>query len=129
MSELPAELIGAWRLTSLEDRVREHDEWHASMGKTPAGLLMCDASGAVSVQVYSSRSYPEHDYIGYFGIARVSGLMRGYDDVAGTLYIDLQGGYPPAVLDDRDGRPFHIREDVMVLGDRRTWQRTLVRIT
>jgi hypothetical protein len=79
--------------------------------------------------VYGSRSGTEHDYIGYFGIARIAGLMRGYDDVSGTLYVDLQGGHPTAVLDDRGGRPFHIREDVMILGDRRTWQRTFVRIT
>jgi len=49
--------------------------------------------------------------------------------VTGSLHVNRHGGYPDAVLDEPEARPFTLIDDILVLGDRRTWKRTLVRIS
>ena len=127
MAALPDELLGAWRLVEFADRPAETDEWRPTLGAGASGLFMCDSGGAFSLQIYAPNG--EHRYLGYFGQAWITGLSRGYAEVTGSLHVNRHGGYPDAVLDEPEARPFTLIDDILVLGDRRTWKRTLVRIS
>jgi dihydroxyacetone kinase-like predicted kinase len=62
LEDAPAELIGAWRLASFEDRESEQDEWQQPLGTDAAGVIICDSSGTVSVHIHAphplSDDYP-----------------------------------------------------------------------
>jgi hypothetical protein len=129
VSEVPPELVGAWRLVAVEYREREDEPWEEPLGEGLKGQLVCSAAGALSVQIDS----PNADeglprYVAYFGSAAIRDLARDGDTVRGELVYSIEGGMPLEALVTDAPRPFEITGDTMVIGDRRTWQNTVERI-
>ena len=121
---LPAELFGAWRLVSFEDRETEADEWADSLGPDPRGLMIVHPPALVSVQIQAEGPL----YVGYFGTASVTDVRGDDGHLTGTLVLELEGGHPPEALGGDEPRPFSLAGDELVLGDQRTWRRRLARV-
>jgi hypothetical protein len=129
--EIPTELFGAWRLVSYEDRESEGEAWDQPLGGGAHGLFLCHPPATVSVQIYAPQP-PVADgplYVGYFGRAVARNLVRDGGSTRGELLLSLDGGHPAGALDADEPRPFEITGDTLILGDQRTWRRTLLRAT
>jgi hypothetical protein len=55
--------------------------------------------------------------------------MRDGASTRGEILLSLEGGHPAGALYADEPRPFEITGDMLVLGDQRTWRRTLQRET
>jgi hypothetical protein len=129
--DIPSELFGAWRLISYEDRETEDKAWDQPLGAEAQGLLLCHPPATVSVQIYAPQP-PGVDgafYVGYFGRAVTRNVVRDGPSTRGEILLSLDGGHPAGALYEDEPRPFEIAGDTLVLGDQRTWRRTLQRET
>jgi len=120
---IPAGLVGAWRLTAWEERDREGGGWRTPLGSGADGMLLCDASGAVSFQLTAPAAHIP--YAGLFGHATAS----SDDGVSGELRIMVDAMHPSGFSDDGVARPFRLHGDVLEFGDGVTWRRMFIRIT
>ncbi len=129
MSDVPPELVGAWRLVAFEYRDSEDEPWESPLGEGAGGQLICSAEGALSVQIDSPHADEDLPrYVAYFGTATIRNLERDGDRLRGELIYSIEGGTPLEALHVDLPRPFEIAGDTMVIGDQRTWQNTVRRI-
>jgi Lipocalin-like domain len=117
------EILGAWRLLSIEDR-RENGEIVYWMGRKPTGLIIYDASGYMSVQfmrdprpVFTttySQAAPEEvrnayqGYFAYFGTYEVNAEKR-------LITHHLRGSLRPEEVGIDYDRYFQIEGDCLIL--------------
>jgi len=120
---IPAGLVGAWRLTAWEERDGEGGDWRNPLGAGADGMLLCDASGAVSFQLTAPAAHIP--YAGLFGRA----VARCDDGVSGELRIMVDAVHPAGFSDDGAARAFRLHGDVLEFGDGATWRRMFIRIT
>lgn len=120
---LPAGLVGAWRLATWEEREGESGDWRSPLGPDADGMLLCDASGAISFQLTAPAAHIP--YAGLFGHA----VVRCADGVSGELRIMVDAVHPADFTDDGVARAFRLDGDRLEFGDGATWRRTFTRIT
>lgn len=120
---IPTALVGAWRLTAWEERDTPDAEWRSPLGPGADGMLLCDGSGAVSLQMTAPAAHIP--YAGLFGHA----VVTSPDGVSGELRIMVDAVHPIGFSDDGVSRPFRLEGDALSFGDGTTWRRTFTRIT
>jgi hypothetical protein len=120
---IPTALVGAWRLTAWEERGAPEADWRSPLGPGADGMLLCDASGAVSFQMTAPAAHIP--YAGLFGRA----VALSQDGVSGELRIMVDAVHPAGFSDDGVARPFRLDGDVLTFGDDATWRRSFTRIT
>ena len=125
---IPPELLGGWRLVSLEERETEDAPWDRPLGEGARGVAFFHV-GMVSVHIHAPDA-PRRELrnVAYFGFFTVRDVERTGETVRGEVLLDLEGGFPVEVLEGDVPRPFEVRADTLVLGDQRTWRTTLERI-
>jgi hypothetical protein len=129
VSDVPPELVGAWRLVASQYRESPDEPWESPLGEGAGGQLICSAAGALSVQIDSPNAeegLPR--YVAYYGTATIRGLERDGERLRGELIYSIEGGMPLEAVHVDLPRPFEIAGDTMVLGDQTTWQNTVERI-
>lgn len=120
--EIPAELVGTWRLVRYDDRDADGLPWRPTLGERFEGYVGYDAAGLWTVQI----SVPG-DHIAYYGPARVREVTREGGVLRGVLEVDVRGSSHEAGFEYAD-RPIVVREDRLVVGDQRTWIREATRV-
>jgi hypothetical protein len=116
-------IVGAWRVVAYDDRASTDLPWSASYGADVDGLIIYDASGWLSISVAGDGRYDS-----YFGRYEVLDASESAGSVIGTVNHELVASSIPELLDLDQRRPFRVDEDVLVLGDERTWRRVCKRL-
>jgi hypothetical protein len=135
-------LLGTWRVVSYEDRKDENDpnsEWVYPFGRNPRGYFTYDRTGHVTVQLMKmpaarfasgddAKPTPDElravydGYVAYFGTYTVNATKR-------IVVHHVEGSLRPGYAGTDQERPFLITGDRLIIGDQRTWRRTLERPT
>jgi hypothetical protein len=123
---IPEALAGAWRLTDWEERAHAEAVWTTPLGAGAAGLLLCDAFGAISFQLTAPAAHVP--YAGLFGRAVVQALVDVEEGLRGELVVHVEGVHPAGFSDDGTPRPFHLAGNLLTFGDGSTWRRRFARI-
>jgi hypothetical protein len=115
-------LLGAWLVTSYEERPSADEPWAPVYGHDVAGLIVYDGSGWFSTSVAGDGRYDS-----YFGRFELVGVTTGPDGDHGTIeYGVVASDIPDLLLADRR-QPFRLRQDCLVLGDGELWRRVCTR--
>jgi Lipocalin-like domain len=87
------EFIGAWRLVSVEDRQPDGSLIHP-YGERPAGLLLYDATGRMSVQIMRcDRAQLSSNDWGEIPAEEIKSTIEGFTAFFGTYEINEAGAY------------------------------------
>jgi lipocalin-like protein len=119
-------LVGTWALVSVEER-RPSGETVQWLGPKPAGLLIYDRAGNMSVQIMRDPSLPRasggpgEGYLAYFGRYEVR-------EREATVVHRVQGSMRPSEIGTEHTRSVRVSGDRLVLGltatRTLTWQRS-----
>jgi Lipocalin-like domain len=116
-------LIGTWQFIEIVDWDSAGHPIHY-YGAHPTGYLIYTATGHMSAQVDGtvaspgdSARVPRFNYFGTFVT----------DRRCHTVIHRVVGGSVLEYIGTSQSRPFRVRGDTLILGDDRTWRRTLVR--
>ena len=128
-------LVGTWKLVSAEDVDPKTGEWVPyTFGNPPAGVFVYDAAGHASIQIMTtpptaiqSPDAPTPDeaekifagYIAYFGT---------YDVDATEIHHHVEGAWDPSQVGTTQDRPYQLDGDTLIIGDQKTYKRTLERV-
>jgi hypothetical protein len=118
-------LVGAWQVLAFDDRPNEGDDWTATYGATPSGLVVYDASGTVATILPAAGSMDE--VVAYYGSFHVAEARSDGDSLRGVVEHHMEVASPAWLLDEEPPRPFELSGDRLVLGDQRTARRVLER--
>jgi hypothetical protein len=129
IDEVTAELVGAWSLIEVLDRDNDSAAWQP-YGPHPAGVIVYDASGTLSVHLIADGSIPSSGgYLGYWGTFRVARARLDGDAFVGALEHHIEGASMSALLAEDSERLFRLAGDTLTISDERTYRRDLVRVT
>jgi hypothetical protein len=118
-------LLGAWQLVAFEDRPNEGDDWTATYGARPTGLVVYEASGIVATILPAAGSVEE--VVAYYGTFRVSEARAEGETFRGVVEHRMEIASPSWLLDEEPPRPFELSADRLILGDQVTARRVLER--
>lgn len=132
---LPKKLAGTWRLVSAEDFDSETGRWVPyTFGNPPSGYFVYDAAGRASVQIMTTPpvklAAPDsptpqealeifNNYIAYYGT---------YTADATNITVQVEGAWDPSQVGTSQVRPYQLQGDTLVIGDQKTYRRTLERV-
>jgi hypothetical protein len=129
IDEVTAELLGVWSLVEVLDRDDESAAWHP-YGPHPAGVIVYDASGTLSVHLIADGSIPSSDgYLGYWGTFRVATARLDGEAFVGALEHHIEGASMPELLAEGPERLFRLAGDTLRISDEQTYRRDLVRVS
>jgi Lipocalin-like domain len=118
-------LVGAWEVVTFDDRPNEGDDWTATYGRSPTGVIVYDASGTVATILPAAGSVDE--VVAYYGTFRVTEAEADADALRGVVEHHMEIASPSWLLDEEPPRAFELTGDRLVLGDQRTARRVLER--
>jgi hypothetical protein len=128
IAEAAAQLAGAWKLVSCDDREDESSPW-LSYGSDPRGLIVYDPSGTLSVHLVAEGPSPSAaGYLGYWGTFQVVGAAVDEHGIVGTVEHHMVGGSTQDLFAEGPERAFRLEHDHLTIGDGRTSRRRLERI-
>jgi hypothetical protein len=130
-------LIGTWRLIEYANRDSITGLWIYPYGKHPAGYFTYTRNNIVNLNICaenplkisedSTANYRANLYtlisnnsIGYFGTYSV-------DYNKSIIIHHVKGGTIPFYIDTDQQRPFSLKVDTLIIGDKKTWKRILVK--
>jgi hypothetical protein len=134
LKKLQKDIIGTWRLISAEDRASASDPWvPGTFGIPPSGYFIYDATGHASIQIMttppqkiSSDPPPANEalaiynnYIAYYGTYTIDPV---------NLTVQVEGAWEPTQVGTAQPRPYQLKGDTLIIGDRVTYKRTLKRV-
>ena len=130
---LRQQLLGTWRLVSIQNREPEEQEWKSRFGVSPRGYIMYDATGHMAVQFEKTpppakfasgddwTPTPEEalgvylGYVAYFGTFTV-------DEKAGVVTHHVEGSLRPSYLATDQPRPAKLEGNRLILSDGKTFR-------
>ena len=132
---LQKKLVGTWRLVSAEDFDSETGQWVPyTFGNPPSGYFVYDATGHASIQIMTTPpvkpAKPDsptpqealeifNNYIAYYGTYTVD---------AANITVQVEGAWDPSQVGTSQARPYELRGDTLIIGDQKTYRRTLERV-
>ena len=131
-------IVGTWKLIEISDLDTLTGKWIYRYGKDPRGYFTYTNSGVVNINISTdnplivpeeaSKKYSINlfDYIrtnsfGYFGTYTV-------DWEKSTVVHHVTGGTIPWYTDTDQPRPFFLKNDTLLISDKKTLRRVLVRV-
>ena len=138
-----AGLLGTWRAVEYWDRDSVNAPKRYPFGDRPCAYVIYTATGHVSVQLAYGPVPPRlpADSVRNqepIDPAEALAMLRRHVSYFGTYEIDstgkrvihhIEADAGRVITDTHNARPFELRGDTLILGNQRTWQRTLVRET
>ena len=131
---LQKRLAGTWKLISAEDKDPNTGEWKKyTFGNPPRGYFVYDATGHASIQIMTTPpmqlAQPDtptpnealqifNNYIAYFGTYKVD---------AENITVTVEGAWDPSQVGTNQARPYQLSGDRLIIGDQKTYKRTLKR--
>jgi hypothetical protein len=130
---LRQQLLGTWRLVSVQNRESADQAWVSRFGESPRGYIMYDATGHMAVQFEKTPPPPKFasgddwtptpdeavgvylGYVAYFGTFSV-------DETAGVVTHHVEGSLRPSYLATDQRRPAKLEGDRLVLSDEKTFR-------
>ena len=135
LKSLQKRLVGTWRLVSAEDFDSETGQWVPyTFGNPPSGYFVYDATGHASIQIMTTPpvtlAQPDtptpqealeifNNYIAYYGTYTVD---------AANITVEVEGAWDPSQVGTPQARPYELRGDTLIIGDQKTYRRTLERV-
>lgn len=132
---LQKKVAGTWRLVSAEDFDPETGQWVPyTFGNPPSGYFVYDATGHASIQIMTTPpvkpAKPDtptpqealeifNNYIAYYGTYTVD---------AANITVQVEGAWDPSQVGTAQARPYELRGDTLIIGDQKTYRRTLERV-
>lgn len=132
---LQKKVVGTWRLVSAEDFDAETGQWVPyTFGNPPSGYFVYDAAGHASIQIMTTPpvkpATPDtptpqealeifNNYIAYYGTYTVD---------AANITVQVEGAWDPSQVGTQQARPYELRGDTLIIGDQKTYRRTLERV-
>lgn len=132
---LQKKVVGTWRLVSAEDFDPETGQWVPyTFGNPPSGYFVYDATGHASIQIMTTPpvkpAKPDtptpqealeifNNYIAYYGTYTVD---------AANITVQVEGAWDPSQVGTSQARPYELRGDTLIIGDQKTYRRTLERV-
>jgi hypothetical protein len=129
------QLVGTWKLISAEDVDPNTGKWVPyTFGNPPSGYFIYDATGHASIQIMTTPpvtlTSPDNPtpaevltifnaYIAYYGTYTV-------DDV--NISVQVEGAWDPSQVGTNQARPYELSGDTLIIGDQKTYKRTLERV-
>jgi len=130
-------LVGTWRLIEFSDLDTVTGQWGYRYGKNPKGYFTYTKTNIVNLNIstetplkfsmdsaknFSINYYnmTEHNAVGYFGTYSI-------DWEKSIVTHHVIGGSLPWYIDTDQPRPFTLIGDTIIIGDKKTWRRVLVR--
>lgn len=135
LDAIKAQLVGSWKLVSAFNF--ENGSWVPAFGTPPSGLFIYGASGQASVQIMTvppvsgvdpnTGPTPQqaqqivNNYIAYYG---------AWSADATTVTVIPDGNLDPTSLgpENPQARPYQLKGDQLIIGDQKTYIRTLQRV-
>ena len=131
-------IVATWKLIEFTDLDTLTGKWIYRYGKNPRGYFTYTKSGVVNINISTdsplkiseeaSKKYSInlYDYIrtnsfGYFGTYTV-------DLEKSTVTHHVTGGTIPWYTDTDQPRPFYLKNDTLIISDKKTHKRVLVRV-
>jgi Lipocalin-like domain len=130
-----SQLVGTWKLMSAEDLDPTTGKWIPyTFGNPPSGYFIYDATGHASIQIMTTPPVkiatpdsPTPDealeifngYIAYYGT---------YTLDAENIYHQVEGAWDPSQVGSDQVRPYELSGDTLIIGDQKTYKRTLKRV-
>jgi Lipocalin-like domain len=127
-------LAGTWNLVSAEDIDPSTGKWVPyTFGNPPCGYFVYDATGHASIQIMTTPpvqlQQPDtptpaealqifNNYIAYFGTYTVD---------AQNITVNVAGAWDPSQVGTAQARPYQLKGDTLIIGDQKTYKRTLKR--
>jgi Lipocalin-like domain len=128
IAEAAAQLAGAWKLVSCDDREDESSPW-LPYGSDPRGLIVYDPSGTLSAHLVAEGPSPSSaGYLGYWGTFRIVRAAVDGQAIVGTVEHHMVGGSTRDLFEEGPERAFRLEHDQLTIGDGRTSRRRLERI-
>jgi hypothetical protein len=134
LRSLQKQLVGTWRLVSAEDKDPKTNKWVPfTFGNPPSGYFVYDATGHASIQIMTTPpqkiATPDsptpaealaifNAYIAYYGTYTVDQT---------NISVHVEGALDPSQVGTDQVRPYQLRGDRLIIGDRVTYKRTLKR--
>jgi Lipocalin-like domain len=132
---LQSQLVGTWRLMSAEDLDPATGKWIPyTFGNPPSGYFIYDATGHASIQIMTTPpvkiATPDsptpvealeifNGYIAYYGTYTVD---------AENIHHQVEGAWDPSQVGSDQVRPYELCGDTLIIGDQKTYKRTLERV-
>lgn len=129
------QIVGTWKLISAEDVDPNTGKWVPyTFGNPPSGYFIYDATGHASIQIMTTPPVPLaspdnptpaealaifNAYIAYYGTYTV-------DDV--NISVQVEGAWDPSQVGTNQARPYELSGDTLIIGDQKTYKRTLERV-
>jgi hypothetical protein len=130
-----SQLVGTWRLMSAEDLDPTTGKWIPyTFGNPPSGYFIYDATGHASIQIMTTPPVkiatpdsPTPD--------EALAIFNGYIAYYGTYTVDaeniqhqVEGAWDPSQVGSDQVRPYELCGDTLIIGDQKTYKRTLERV-
>ena len=131
---LQKSVIGTWNLISAEDKDPTTGKWKKyTFGNPPSGYFIYDATGHASIQIMTTPpvqlATPDsptpdealeifNNYIAYYGTYTVD---------ESNITVQVEGAWDPSQVGTAQVRPYEVRGDTLIIGDQKTYVRTLKR--
>ena len=130
---LRQQLLGTWRLVSVENREAGEPEWKSLFGESPRGYIMYDATGHMAVQFEKTpppakfasgddwKPTPDEvlgvylGYVAYFGTFTV-------DEKASVVTHHVEGSLRPSYFATDQKRPAKLEGNRLILSDGKTFR-------
>ena len=127
------QLLGTWRLVSIQNREAGEAQWRSLFGESPRGYIMYDATGHMAVQIEKTpppakfasgddwKPTPDEalgvylGYVAYFGTFTV-------DEKAGVVTHHVEGSLRPGYFGTDQPRPATFEGSRLILSDGKTFR-------
>ena len=127
------QILGTWRLVSIENRESPDKPWEKRFGENPRGYIMYDTTGHMAVQFEKMPAPPKfasgddrkptpdealavyRGYVAYFGTYTV-------DEKAGAVTHHVEGSLRPSYMGTEQVRPATFEGKRLILSDGKTFR-------
>jgi len=129
---LAEQILGRWRLVSIESRDDPSKPWERRYGDSPAGYLAYDSSGRMSVQISKmprprfasgkdTEPTPEEARDAYLGYAAYFGTYS-VDEASRVITHHVEASLGPGYAGTDQRRPAELSGDRLTLSDGKTFR-------
>jgi hypothetical protein len=130
-------LVGTWRLVEFADFDSATSTWAYAYGKNPKGYFTYTRNGIVNLNICSETPLKiSQDSAKNYNINLLNWVNNNSVGYFGTYTIDVnksivthhvKGWSLPWYIDTDQPRQFILKGDTLIIGDRKTWKRVLVK--
>jgi hypothetical protein len=136
LKSVQKQLVGTWKLISAEDKDPTTGKWKPyTFGNPPSGYFIYDATGHASIQIMTTPpvtiASPDQGPTPQEALA----IFNGYIAYDGTYTVDeanitvkVEGAWDPRQVGSPQARPYQLKADRLIIGDRKTYKRVLKRM-